>query len=46
MARDAFTREFNVDLNDGKVAGFKGAVFEVISADNVQIEYKVIRHFQ
>ena len=46
MARDAFTREFKVDLNDGKVAGFKGAVFEVISVDNVQIEYKVIRHFQ
>jgi hypothetical protein len=46
MARDAFTREFKVDLNEGKVAGFKGAIFEIISADNVQITYKVIRHFQ
>jgi|TARA_B110000503_G_C7017340_1_gene358288 hypothetical protein len=46
MARDAFTREFKVDLNDSSVGGFKGAIFEVISADNVQIEYKMIRHFQ
>ena len=46
MARDAYTREFKVDLDDGTVGGFKGAVFEVVSADNVQIEYKVIRHFQ
>ena len=45
LARDAFTREFKVDLNDGKVAGFKGAVFEIVSADNMQIEYKVIKHF-
>jgi len=45
MARDAFTREFTVDLNEGKVAGFKGAIFEINSADNVQITYKVIRHF-
>ena len=46
IARDAFTREFKVDLNDSSVGGFKGAIFEVISADNVQIEYKMIRHFQ
>ena len=46
MARDAFTREFQIDLNDGKVAGFKGSIFEIISVDNVQITYKVIRHFQ
>ena len=45
MARDAFTREFKVDLNEGKVAGFKGAIFEINSADNVQITCKVIRHF-
>ena len=46
IARDAFTREFKVDLKDSSVAGFKGAIFEIVSADNVQIEYKVIRHFQ
>ena len=46
MARDAFTRQFKVDLNDSSVGGFKGAIFEIISADNVQIEYKMIRHFQ
>jgi len=46
MARDAFTRQFKVDLNDSSVAGFKGAIFEISSADNVQIEYKMLRHFQ
>jgi|TARA_B110000211_G_C13995891_1_gene516181 hypothetical protein len=46
IARDAFTREFKVDLNDSSVGGFKGAIFEVISVDNVQIEYKMVRHFQ
>ena len=46
MARDAFTREFKVDLDESTVGGFKGAVFEIISVDNVQIKYKVIRNFQ
>jgi hypothetical protein len=45
-ARDAFSREFEIDLNDGNVGGFKGAIFEVVSADNLKIKYKVIRHFQ
>ena len=46
MARDAYTREFKVDLNDSTVGGFKGAIFEVISADNIKIEYVMNRHFQ
>lgn len=44
-ARDAFTREFQVDLSDGKVGAFKGAIFEIIDADNTTITYKVVRNF-
>lgn len=45
MAREAFTREFTVDLAEGNIAAYKGAIIEVINATNVQIEYKIIRHF-
>ena len=45
VARDAFTREFTIDLSVDSVAAFKGAVFEVIKATNSTIEYKVIRNF-
>lgn len=45
LARDAFTREFSIDLTKGNVAAFKGAVFEIIEATNATIKYKVIRNF-
>ena len=45
-ARQAFTREFQVDLNQGKVAAYKGAVIEIESATNSSITYKVVRNFQ
>ena len=45
MARDAFTREFSVDLSGDNVAAYKGAVFEIVEATNSTIEYKVIRNF-
>ena len=45
MARDAFTREFTIDLSVDNVAAYKGAVFEVIKATNSMIKYKVIRNF-
>ena len=45
MARDAFTREFTIDLSGDSVAAYKGAVFEVLKATNSTIEYKVIRNF-
>ncbi len=45
IARVAFTREFTVDLNEGNMGGFKGAVFEVLEATNFEIAYKIIRHF-
>lgn len=45
MARDAFTREFAIDLSESNVGAFKGAVFEVLEATNATITYKMIRHF-
>ena len=45
MAKDAFTREVTVDLNEGNMGGFKGAVFEVLEATNFEIAYKIKRHF-
>ena len=46
LARDAFNREFQVDLNEGNVLAFKGALIEIESATNINIRYKVIRNFQ
>lgn len=45
FARQAFTRDFQVDLSEGKVAAYKGAIIEIIEATNIQIKYKVIRNF-
>jgi hypothetical protein len=44
-ARQAFTREFQVDLSEGNIAAYKGAIIEIAEATNVQIKYKVIRNF-
>lgn len=46
FARQAFTREFQVDLSHGNVAAYKGAVIEIESATNSSITYKVVRNFQ
>lgn len=46
LAREAFTREFQVDLTQGNVAAYKGAVIEIESASNASITYKVVRNFQ
>lgn len=45
FAREAFSREFQVDLADGNVAAYKGAIIEIIDASNLKINYKVIRNF-
>jgi hypothetical protein len=46
LSRDAFTREFTIDTDEGNVGAYKGAIFEVIEATNSSIKFKVIRHFQ
>ncbi len=45
FARQSFSREFQIDLSEGSVAAYKGAIIEVLEATNVQIKYKVIRNF-
>jgi hypothetical protein len=45
-ARQAFTREFQVDISQDKVIAFKGAMIEIESATNSSITYKVVRNFQ
>lgn len=44
-ARQAFTREFQVDLTEGNVAAFKGSIVEILEATNIKINYRVIRNF-
>jgi len=45
MARDAFTREFVLDLSEDNIVGFKGALIEVEKATSSRIVYKIIRNF-
>ena len=45
-ARAPFMREFEIDLTEGTTVAYKGMIFEIVSADNAMIKYKVIRHFR
>lgn len=45
MARPAFNNDVEYDLSESKQIGYKGALIEVIEANNQQIKYKVIRNF-
>lgn len=44
LIRPAYTQELKYDLSESNVIGFKGARFQVISATNVGIKYKVLKH--
>jgi uncharacterized lipoprotein NlpE involved in copper resistance len=46
MARDAFTREFQIDLSESNVMAYKGAIVEINKATNSEITYTVKRYFQ
>lgn len=46
MARQAFTREFQIDLTDGNTMAYKGAILEIDEATNATITYRVIRNFR
>ena len=46
LARAPFTRNFEIDLSEGDVAAFKGAIIKIHKATNVSIIYSVIRNFQ
>lgn len=45
LARPAFSQDLNFDLAEGRVVGFKGARFEIISATNMSITYKMTSGF-
>ncbi|KQW79744.1 hypothetical protein [Brevundimonas sp. Root1279] len=45
MARPAFTQVATYDLADGTTIGFRGARIEVLSADNTEIRYRILRTF-
>ena len=46
MARPAFSQELKYDLSQGEAIGFKGARFQVIKANNIEIGYKVLKHME
>ncbi len=45
MARPAFNNDVEYDLSESKQIGYKGALLEVIDANNQTITYKVIKNF-
>jgi len=44
-ARPAFNNDVEYDLNTSKRIGYKGALIDVIEADNSKIVYKVVKNF-
>lgn len=45
LARPAFNNEVEYDLSESNQIGYKGALLEVIEANNLMIKYKVIKNF-
>ena len=45
VARPAFNNDVEYDLNESRVIGYKGALIEVIDANNQSIKYKVLKNF-
>jgi len=46
FARQAYTREFQIDFSKGDVTAYKGAIIKIHDATNINIVYEVIRNFQ
>jgi len=46
LARPAFNNDVEYDLNTSSQIGYKGAILEILNADNHSIEYKVVRNFR
>lgn len=46
LARPAFNNNVEYDLSESKQIGYKGALLEVIDANNQMIKYKVLKNFQ
>jgi len=45
VARPAFNNDVEYDLSESKQIGYKGALLEVIDANNQSIKYRVLRNF-
>lgn len=45
LARPAFNNDVEYDLNQSKQIGYKGALLEVVDANNQSITYRVLRNF-
>lgn len=45
LARPAFNNEVEYDLKDSRQIGYKGALLDIIEANNQMIKYKVIKNF-
>lgn len=45
VARPAFNNDVEYDLSESKQIGYKGALLEIIDANNQNIKYKVIKNF-
>ena len=45
FARQVFNREFQLDLSEGDVTAFKGAIIKIHDATNIAVKYSVIRNF-
>ncbi|WGV11937.1 hypothetical protein QJS82_06810 [Psychrobacter maritimus] len=45
-ARPAFNNDVEYDLSESKQIGYKGALIDVLEANNQEIKYKVIRSFK
>lgn len=45
LARPAFNNEVEYDLKESRDIGYKGALLNIIDANNQMIKYKVIRNF-
>lgn len=45
LARPAFNNNVEYDLKESKIIAYKGALIEVLDANNQNIKYKVLRNF-
>ena len=43
IARPSFSQDLKYDLTEGDVIGYRGARFQVIKANNIEIRYKVLK---
>ncbi|NUG50177.1 hypothetical protein [Acinetobacter lactucae] len=45
MARPAFNNDVEYDLSESKEIGYKGALLQILDANNQSIKYKVLKNF-